>query len=98
MDGSVPEARPQNGVGTAALVLGILSVPLAFVPVLYLVAAVPCGGAAVVLGRRARRLAAEGRATNEESARWGLWLGAVGLVLALANLALGAFFAVSTAG
>jgi hypothetical protein len=91
-------ARPENGAGTAALVLGILSIPLALVPVLYLVGAVPCGVLAITRSRRARLLAAEGRATNEEAARWGFWLGAVGLVTALANFALGAVLAVDVAG
>jgi hypothetical protein len=79
-------------------VLGILSIPLALVPVLYLVGAVPCGVLAITRSRRARLLAAEGRATNEEAARWGFWLGAVGLVTALANFALGAVLAVDVAG
>lgn len=98
MGGTVPEARPENGAGTAALVLGIVSVPLALVPVLYLVGAVPCGVLAITRSRRARQLAAEGRATNAGSARWGAWLGILGLVLALANLALGAVFAIQVRG
>ena len=96
--GAVPEARPENAAGTTALVLGILSIPLALVPVLYVIGAVPCGVLAILRSRRARVLAEEGRATNPEMARWGFWLGAVGLTIAVLNFTLGAVLAVSVQG
>jgi hypothetical protein len=93
-----PATRPENGPGTTALLLGALAVPLAFVPVLYVVGAVPCAVVAVLRSRRARALVAEGRATNAASARWGLWLAALALVIAGLNLAVAVYLAVQVAG
>jgi hypothetical protein len=70
------------------VVLGLVAVPLALVPVLYLVGAVPCGVLALALGRRARQPA--GGRVGPDAARWGSWLGAAGLLVALVNLTLGA--------
>jgi len=70
----------RNGLGTAALVLGVLSVPLA----LLLVPAV----LAICFGVVGRRRAGRGQATNGGVALAGALLGAAGLVVGLSALTL----------
>jgi hypothetical protein len=76
----------RNGFGVAALVLGIVAVVTALNGWwLFLLPIALAGGIlAVVFGRRGRRLADEGEATNRGQATAGLVLGttALGLVLA----------------
>lgn len=67
---------PRNGLGTAALVLGLLSLPLGLV----LVGLVPAA-LALVLGFQGRRRARRGEAGNQAAATAGMALGAVGLVV-----------------
>lgn len=71
--GSYP--APRNGLGTAALVLGIIGVVLCWVPF--------TGWAlnilAIIFGAVGRKRAADGLATNKSSAVAGLVLGVVGL-------------------
>ncbi len=78
-----PTGRPpQNGFGTAALILGIVSVlPCAyFIPLLgYLFVAAPV--LAIIFGVIGRKKADQGLATNKNLATWGFWLGIAGLVL-----------------
>ncbi len=86
---------PQNGFGTAALILGIVSVlPCAyFIPLLgYLFVAAPV--LAIIFGVIGRKKADQGLATNKNLATWGFWLGIAGLVLyVIAVVVLIAWFA-----
>ena len=63
--------KPRNGMGSAALTLGILGLFLGW---LFSLLAIIFGGVGV--GRANR-----GEATNRGAALWGLWLGVIGLVL-----------------
>jgi uncharacterized membrane protein len=76
---------PQNGLGTAALVLGILSICLFF---LYGIVSVVLGILAVVFGIKGRRRAAQGEATNAGQAQAGLIMGIIGIVLGVAMMVL----------
>lgn len=66
-----PQPAPQNGMGVAALVLGILSL-LCFGFVL--------GVLAIIFGGIGISRVNAGRATNKGQATWGLVLGIIGLV------------------
>jgi len=67
---------PDNGMGTAALVLGILSA-IQCIPIL--------GGIlAIVFGRIGMQKAAAGQATNGDQARLGMILGIVGICISVA--------------
>ena len=75
--GSYQPAPRENGMGTAALVLGILGLlclgPIGSVP-------------AIVFGRIGITRADQGLADNKSSAQWGFWLGIVGLVLSVLGI------------
>jgi len=60
-----------NGLGTAALTLGILSLLICW----------PTGILAVIFGAQAIGRCNRGEATNRASAQWGLGLGIAGIVL-----------------
>jgi hypothetical protein len=84
---------PNNGVGTAAMVLGIVGTVLSiscFGTVLGFIASI----AAVICGSIGLRNVRRGEATNRTQARSGLVLGIIGLVLAVA---VGVIFAVMAA-
>jgi hypothetical protein len=68
---------PQNGVGTAALIVGILSF-FCLGPIGSIVA--------IVLGKVGMNKADQGLATNGGQAKWGFWLGIVGLILAVIGI------------
>jgi len=68
---------PQNGMGTAALVMGVLQ----FV-CLGTIASV----LAIVFGRIGMKRAEQGLATNGDVAKWGFWLGIIGLILSVIAL------------
>ncbi len=74
-------AAPQNGMGTAALVLGILGI-LGCFPLLFPILA-------IVFGKMGMGRAEQGLATNGGAAKAGFWLGIVGLVLWLLLLIIG---------
>ena len=85
-----PNAAPQNGMGTAALVLGIIGLVL-------------CGGFTIILpllatvfGAIGRKKADQGLANNRGSATAGLVMGIIGLVIGLSWLVL-AFIGAVTA-
>lgn len=78
------QAMPSNGMGTAGLVLGIIS---AVVFCLWPVAIV-VGVLAVIFGAIGRGKARRGEATNPGQALAGIICGAVGVVLALVMVAL----------
>ena len=87
------QGAPQNGKGTVALVLGIVSIVLFWVPFLYLVTSVPAGIVAIVQGNKGKALAREGRATNGGQAQAGVVCGTVGLMLCAVNAVAGALLA-----
>ena len=80
-----PVVAARNGFGTAALVLGILAIPGAFT----VVGGVLLGILAIIFGAIGRSRAKRGLATNGGIALAGLITGAVGLVLAVAFVAIG---------
>ncbi|MFI1365270.1 DUF4190 domain-containing protein [Streptomyces griseochromogenes] len=86
--GGMPMA-PQNGMGTAALVLGILSCCLFCV---YGVPSLVLGVIAVVLGVKGKRRAERGEATNHGQAQAGFVTGIIGIILSLVVIA---FFVVA---
>ncbi len=73
-------AAPSNGMGIAALVLGIL----AFLAILIFPLAILLGIAAVVLGVLGRKKASRLEATNGGQAKAGMVLGIVAVVLGVA--------------
>ena len=67
-------AAPQNGMGTAALVMGILQF-VCLGPIASILA--------IVFGKIGMNKADQGLATNKSVAQWGFWLGIVGLILSV---------------
>lgn len=65
--------KPQNGMGVAALVLGIIGM----VP--FPVTGFWCSLLAIIFGAIGRKRVRQGTATNKVMATWGLWLGIVGM-------------------
>ncbi|EYT83598.1 membrane protein, partial [Streptomyces sp. Tu 6176] len=76
---------PQNGLGVAALVLGILSCCLFC---LYGVVSLVLGILAVVFGVKGRRRADRGEANNRGQAQAGFVTGVIGIVLGVAVIVL----------
>jgi hypothetical protein len=70
--GGQPARQPDNTMGTLALVMGILQFvclgPIASV-------------LAIVFGKIGMNKAERGEATNGDMAKWGFWLGIIGLIL-----------------
>jgi uncharacterized membrane protein HdeD (DUF308 family) len=86
-DAVPPEARtvatrPRNGVGAAALVVGVVSLVLAILVIFFPFAAV-LGIVAVILGLVGMGRASRGEATNRGQAVGGLVTGVLGLLLAI---------------
>lgn len=80
---------PRNGPGTAALTLGIIALCTFWVPLLYLIGALPCAIIAIVQGSKGRKLAAAGWATNGGKAKAGVVCGVIALILCVLDFALG---------
>ncbi|MBV7698042.1 DUF4190 domain-containing protein [Streptomyces sp. TRM70350] len=76
---------PQNGMGIAAMVLGIVSCTLFC---LYGVVSLVTGILAVVFGIKGRKRAEAGVATNHGQAQAGLIMGIIGIVLGVAVIVL----------
>ncbi len=74
-----------SGAATASLILGVLSLVAWCVPII----GIPLQITGLVLGLKSRQ------AANRSSAIAGIWLASIGLVLSLANAALGAWMAIS---
>ncbi|SFS65961.1 DUF4352 domain-containing protein [Saccharopolyspora flava] len=72
--------QPRNGMGTAALVLGIIALLLAWIPLIGFIGFI-LGALAIVLGIIGIVRARKGRATNLAVAAVGTGLGAVAFVL-----------------
>ncbi|MDP9452736.1 MAG: DUF4190 domain-containing protein [Actinomycetota bacterium] len=85
--GGQPQAQARNGVGIAALVVGIVALVLSWIPFLGLLLAI----VAVVLGIVGIRKASRGMATNKGMAIAGLVTGGVALLI-------GAFFTITVVG
>ncbi|MGI5378553.1 DUF4190 domain-containing protein [Streptomyces sp. CA-251387] len=77
--------QPQNGMGVAALVLGILSCCLFC---LYGVVSLVLGILAVIFGIKGRRKAERGEANNHGQAQAGLITGIIGIVLGVVVIVL----------
>ncbi len=83
-----PVVAVRNGLGTAALVLGILSIPGAFT----VIGGVLLGILGIIFGAIGRSRAKRGQATNGGSALAGVITGAVGLLIAVVLVAIGVGF------
>lgn len=80
-------AAPRNGLGTAALVLGIIALVLAFAigwTVLLTIIPAGLGVIALVLGIVGGRRVTRGEATNRSASRTGVVLGALATVVSVA--------------
>jgi len=66
-------AQPQNGMGTASLVLGIIGM----IP--FPITGFWCSLLAIIFGAKGCGRANRGLATNKVMSTWGLWLGIVGM-------------------
>lgn len=76
---------PQNGMGTASMVLGILACALFC---LYGVVSVVLGILAIVFGIKGRRKAESGVANNHGQAQAGFVMGIIGVILGIAVIVL----------
>lgn len=84
--GGYDRPAPKNGVGLAALILGILALLSGFFVIGGLL-----GLVAIVLGVIGSRRAKRGLATNRGAAITGIVLGVIGVLLTVAALAFGVF-------
>jgi uncharacterized protein DUF4190 len=80
-----PAARPRNGFGVAALVLGVLALLLSWT----IIGGVLLGALALIFGVLGRRRAKRGEATNGGVSVAGIVLGIIGVVIAIALIAFG---------
>jgi hypothetical protein len=80
-------APSRNGLGTAALVLGIIGAVLGLVVVVFYLSIV-LGVLAIVFGLIGRGRVKRGEATNRRASTWGFALGVVALVLAVVDIVL----------
>jgi hypothetical protein len=74
---------PQNGMGTAAMVLGILSCCLFCI---YGIVSIVLGVVAIILGVKGKRRADRGEATNRSQAQAGFIMGIIGTIIGIATL------------
>ncbi|MFF1719587.1 DUF4190 domain-containing protein [Streptomyces sviceus] len=79
--GWAPPVPPQNGMGVAAMVLGILSCALFC---MYGVLSVILGVLAIVFGIKGRKKAERGEATNRGQAQAGFIMGIIGTIIGVA--------------
>ena len=75
--GGAPANQPQNGMGTAALVMGILQ---------FFCLGIIGSILAIIFGRIGMRNAAQGLATNGGAAKAGFILGIIGLILSVIGI------------
>lgn len=78
-----PSYQPQNELGTAALVLGIIAAVFAFIPIAGIFIAIPLAVLATIFGTIGIVRAVKGRATNKGSAISGTALGAFAFILTI---------------
>lgn len=81
----VREAPPRNGLGIAALILGIVGAVSGLIPLLFWVAGT-LGVTGLVLGFVGRARAQRGEATNGKTALWGIITSAIALVLSIIGM------------
>ena len=91
---SAPPAGPKNGLGLAALISSILSLPAAFTVVGGFILAI----VGIILGFLGRGRAKRGEATNGGVAVAGIILGVLGIVVSSALIALGVWGFVKVGG
>lgn len=72
--GSGQQAR--NGMGVAALVLGIVGLLLSWIPFVWITSIL-----AIIFGAIGAKRARRGEATNRGMALWGMWLGIAAVIL-----------------
>lgn len=89
-----PLSRPRNGLGIAALVLGLLALVLSWT----IIGGIVLGLLALILGLLGRARAKRGEATNGGLSLAGIVLGVIGLLIAIGILALGVSLFNSPAG
>ncbi|MFE2218174.1 DUF4190 domain-containing protein [Streptomyces canus] len=80
-----PPMPPQNGMGVAAMVLGILSCALFC---MYGILSLVLGVLAIVFGIKGRKRAQRGEATNHGQAQAGFIMGIIGTILGVAVIVL----------
>lgn len=68
--------QPRNGMGIAALVLGIVGLLLSWIPFVWVASIL-----AIVFGAIGAKRAKAGQATNRGMALWGMWLGIAAVIL-----------------
>ncbi|EDY57303.1 integral membrane protein [Streptomyces sviceus ATCC 29083] len=83
--GWAPPVPPQNGMGVAAMVLGILSCALFC---MYGILSLVLGVLAIVFGIKGRKRAERGEATNRGQAQAGFIMGIIGTILGVAVVVL----------
>ena len=81
------QQAPRNGLGTAALVLGIIGAVSGVIPLMFWLAGT-LGLIGLILGFIARGRVKRGEATNGMAALWGIITSAVSLVLSVVGLVL----------
>src|SRR5262245_3447300 len=74
--------RPRNGLGIAALTLGIIGTVVGLIPILFIFSAT-LGIIALILGFAGRGRATRGEATNRKSATWGIVTRVAAIVLSV---------------
>ncbi|QLE71931.1 DUF4190 domain-containing protein [Streptomyces rectiverticillatus] len=82
-----PPPAPRNGLGTAAMIVGICGAAIGLVPFLFFLSG-PLGVTALILGLCALRLVRRGEAMNRGMALTGTILGGVATVMAVGGLLL----------
>lgn len=75
----------RNGLGVAALVLGIIGA-VTGATILLCVIAFPTGVLAIIFGAIGRGRAKRGEASNKTMSTWGLWLGVVAVLLSIVGV------------
>jgi Protein of unknown function (DUF2510)/Septum formation len=87
-----PQQSPRNGLGIAALVLGIIGVVVGIIPFFFWLAVI-LGVIGLIFGFIGRGRANRGEATNGTMALWGIITSAVAVVLSIVGLVIlvGAF-------
>jgi uncharacterized membrane protein len=80
-------AQPQNGLGTAALILGIVGLAGGWIPIIGWLVGIS-SILAIIFGALGAKKAKQGLATNRGVALWGMWLGIVALIIGVLFLVL----------
>lgn len=82
----MPAPQPKNGLGTTALVLGIVGLCFTFTFFLGPVIGGPLSVLAIIFGAIGRGRARKGVATNGSAAKWGLGLGIAACSIVIVEL------------